>query len=199
MSKVKKSRNIAILGGSFDPVHNGHLAIAALALEDLNLHEIVFIPAGTPPHKINTINRSANERLEMLKKATATDDRFTVWDGEIKREGASYTIDTIIEFEKLYPESRLFFIIGSDNIKEILTWSRWEELIKKVTFAVTQRPGYTLDIPKELSSATFVEFPSPLWGLSSSDIRKYLKKGHSCSYLLPPSVLKTVAENNFYR
>jgi nicotinate-nucleotide adenylyltransferase len=194
-----KNKNIAILGGSFDPVHNGHLAIAALALEHLNLQEIFFIPAGTPPHKIDSVNCSAEVRLDMLIKATASDDRFTVWDGEILRNGPSYTLDTICEFEKLYPDSKLFFIIGSDNIEEILTWNRWEQLIKKVTFAVTLRPGYTLDIPKKLSNANFIEFPSPMWGLSSSAIREYLKKGHSCSYLLPPTVQKTVIQNKLYR
>ncbi len=196
---MDSSSDIAILGGSFDPVHNGHLAIAQLALEYFNLSKIFFIPAGTPPHKLDSVNLTADQRLEMLKSAIVGNDNFSIWEGEIYRKGPSYTLLTINEFRNKYPDCRILFIIGSDNIKEILTWHKYEELIKLVTFAVTERPGYEMNIPEELKEAQFITFPSPQWGVSSSVLRDYIKNGNSCRYLVPEKVAEVIKRNGYYK
>ncbi len=190
---------IGILGGSFDPVHNGHCAVAQLAQEHFSLKKVYFIPAFIPPHKIDTVTISARHRLNMLQKAVQGNKSFCIWDGEIKRGGISFTVDTLRTLKKMYPHSVLYFIIGSDNLSEILTWNNYKKIIKMVTLCVAHRPGYAMRIPSQLSKATIVTFPSPEWGISSTMIRTYLAKGKSCRYILPQKVVEYIKKNKLYR
>ena len=198
MAPVLKPR-IGIIGGSFDPVHFAHLTIAQLAYEHFALHKVYFIPAYIPPHKRETVGISARHRLAMLRRAVKGNRAFSVWDGELKRKGISFTIDTLHELKTLHPESQFYFIIGSDNIIEILTWRRYKSILKMVTLCVTHRPGYSIRIPPELSKAKIVTFPSPEWRISSSMIREYLSTNISCRYLLPDVVLEYIQKNRLYQ
>ncbi len=197
MTSTNKSR-IGILGGIFNPVHYGHLAIAQMAYEHFNLEKVAFIPAGTPPHKPETAIVSSDHRLAMLNLAIKGNNSFCIEDEETKRKGVSYTVDTLRSLQKLYSESELFFIIGSDNLFEILTWHNYKTIIKKVTFCVAHRPGYSMRIPEELSHAKIIAFPSPEWGISSTKIRLYISENVSCRYLMPKSVVDYIKKNQLY-
>lgn len=190
---------IGILGGSFDPVHYAHCAIAQLAREHCSLEKVYFIPAYIPPHKRVSVAASARHRLVMLQKAITGNKSFCVWDGELKRKGVSFTVDTLCGLKKLHPDSQLYFIIGSDNIPEIATWRKYKTILQMVTLCITHRPGYSMRIPRELSKEKIVTIPSPEWGISSSMIRSYIAQGISCRYLLPGTVMKYIQKNRLYQ
>ncbi|MDO5577371.1 MAG: nicotinate-nucleotide adenylyltransferase [Fibrobacter sp.] len=189
---------IGVLGGIFDPVHNGHLAVASLAKEFFKLDKVLLVPSGTPPHKKSTVTCSAFHRNEMLLQAIADEPGFDIWDHEIKRDGISYTVDTIHELKETF-ENPIYFIIGSDNLKEIVTWYKYEEILKLVTLCVAHRPGYSCELPLQISNANIKSFPSPEWGISSTMIRKYLREGYSCRHLLPPRVINYIFDMGFYK
>jgi len=192
-------RPIGILGGIFDPVHNGHLAAAELAAEYFNCEKILFIPAGTPPHKRSTVTASAQHRLSMLRGALLGNERAEIWTNEIERTGVSYTIDTLDELAAQYPGAPLYFIIGADNLHEIHSWHRYTEILSRVTLCVTERPGFSMEVPQTLCRATIKTFPSPHWGLSSTGIRTLFAQGYSCRYLLPQNVQEYIMSNGLYR
>lgn len=198
MASIPESR-IGILGGSFDPIHSGHLAVAQLAYEHFALEKVYFIPAGTPPHKTEKVTVSTRHRLTMLRSAVKGNKAFCIWDGEIKRGGVSYTVDTLHTLKTLHPDSQFYFIIGSDNLFEILTWRKYKTIIKMVNLCVTHRPGYSMRIPHELSSAEIIDFPSPEWGISSSIIRSYIARNISCKYMIPQVVIDYIQKNGLYR
>lgn len=189
---------LGIIGGSFDPVHFGHLATARLALDYFKLKKIFFIPASTPPHK-SAPRAGAGHRLAMLKRAIKGSKGFKVWDGELRRGGTSYTLDTLQTLIKFFPRAPLYFIIGSDNLREIPLWHKYPLLLELATFCVTHRPGHSLAVPHELKAMRLKIFPSPEWQISSSMIRDYLAKGYSCKYLLPDEVLEYICKKGLYR
>ncbi len=190
---------IGILGGSFDPLHCAHLAIAHLACEHFGLEKVLFVPANIPPHKSRTVCAPAKHRLAMLRCAIARERRFAAWDIELRRRGRSYTIDTLRILKKKRPERQVCFIIGSDNLKEIATWHRYRAILPLVTLCVTHRPGYSMRVPAEIREARIHTFPSPQWGVSSSEIRRLLKNGYSCRGLIPPEVRQYIRMHNLYR
>jgi len=190
-------KRIGILGGVFDPVHFGHLSIAELAKSSFNLEQVVFVPAGIAPHK-QAVSTPAPERLEMLKLALADLPYFGIWEGEVNKNGCAYTVDTISELIGVYPDARLYFIIGADNLAEIHTWHYSNEILNKVTLCVAGRPGFHIDPPEALSNADIEIFNGPQWGLSSTILRKYLKSGLSCKFLAPDTVLAYIRENGLY-
>ena len=185
-----------IIGGVFDPVHNGHLAMASLAREFFGLESVLFIPSGNPPHK-NMVMASPDHRLAMLRIALEDISWAHIWDRELFRHGYSYTIDTITELRKEI-DNPYYFIVGSDNLCEIPSWYHFQKLLNMITLCVTHRPGHTDEVPVELQSAKIVQFPSPEWGLSSSLIRLYVSKGYSCKYLIPDAVIQYIQHNNLY-
>lgn len=189
---------LGILGSIFDPVHNGHLAVANLAVEYFKLQEIIFIPAGLPPHKNSSVHASAQDRLNMLEIALKDFNRAQICKEELARDGLSYTIDTLHLLRGKYPNRPLYFVIGSDNLPQICTWKNFREIIAMVTLCVASRPGFDLNIPSELCDAEIKHFPSPEWGLSSSGIRSFFKQGYSCRYMVPDAVLEYIRRNNLY-
>lgn len=189
---------LALLGAVFNPVHNGHLTIAAFARDFFHLDKVYFVPSGTPPHKTEQIVVSAKHRLAMLRLAIDKYDNFCVYDEEIKRGGVSYTADTIFSIRKQFPETPLYFIIGSDNLGEIVTWHRYKDICNSVTLCVTSRPGYPMTVPHELAHAEIKIFPSPELAISSSLIRNNLEKGLTCDNLLPAGVAEYIRKNNLY-
>ena len=190
---------IGVLGGIFDPVHNGHLAVGALARDYFNLETLIYIPSGTPPHKISTVSAPSADRLEMLKIALQDDSDAVIWDCEALRPQVSYTIDTLEELSSAYPDRLMFFIVGADNLNEIHTWRRYRDILARVTLCVTGRPGYSMEIPATLASAKIEKFPSPFWGVSSTLVREYIARGFSCKHLLPDRVLEYISNNGLYR
>jgi nicotinate-nucleotide adenylyltransferase len=190
--------SLGIIGGSFDPIHFGHLATARLAKDFLRLEKIYFVPASTPPHKGKPY-ATPTHRLAMLRLAIKNTKGFEAWDGEIRRGGKSYTLDTLKLFMQSYSPARLFFIIGSDNLKEIPLWHRYAELSKLADFCVAHRPGHSLKVPGELQSMHIRIFPSPEWKLSSTMIRNYLRQGYSCEHLVPSEVLDYIKRHKLYR
>jgi len=190
-------RRIGILGGVFDPVHFGHLSMAELARSNFGLDQVIFVPAGIPPHK-QSVTTSACDRLKMLRLALADHPYFTIWEGEVNKSGCAYTVDTISDLSGEYPDAKLYFIIGADNLSEILKWHYSNEILSRVTLCAAKRPGYDIKRPDAMRDADIEMFNGPLWGLSSTILRDYLKSGLSCKFLTPDAVLAYITENGLY-
>lgn len=192
---------IGILGGTFNPIHIGHLILAEEVREKLLLGKIIFVPAYQPPHKDNSDIASAPIRLAMVKTAIKGNKYFSVSDIEIKRDGRSYTIDTLREFKKLYPQDELYFIIGSDLLKYLDDWKDWDEIVKMVRFIVATRPGYPLEeistyIASRQTGASTVAIRAV--DVSGFEIRKAIKEERSFRYLVPDSVFKYINRRKLY-
>ncbi len=182
-------KKIGLFGGTFDPVHNGHLIIARSVCETLGLNSVIFIPSARPPHKNSDIMFSAEERFRMLCLAVKKISCFTVSDIEMTRKGLSYTIDTILEIKKtLQADTDLAFIVGRDNLSEIETWKDPQAILDQCKIVVADRPFTTKnDNPEWLMKK--VEFVKvPLIDISSSDIRRRIREKKSIRYLVPDSV-----------
>lgn len=186
---------IGILGGTFNPIHIGHLILAEEVREKLRLDKVIFVPTYLPPHKGNSDIAPAGERLRMIKLAIKDNKYFSVSDIEIKRNGRSYTIDTLKEFKKTYPKDDLYFIIGSDLLEYLDDWKDLGEIIKMVRFIVATRPGYALEkIPSHIST-----IPIRAVDISGFEIRKAIKENKSFRYLVPEPVLKYILEKRLYQ
>ncbi len=186
---------IGILGGTFNPIHIGHLILAEEVREKLNLDKVIFVPTYLPPHKDNSEIAPANTRLEMVKIAIKGNGYFLASGLEIKRDGRSYTIDTLKEFKSIYPQDELYFIIGSDLLKYLDEWKDLDEIVKMVRFIVATRPGYPLEkIPSHIST-----IPIRAVDISGFEIRKAIKERKSFRYLVPESVLKYIDKKRLYR
>ena len=186
---------IGILGGTFNPIHVGHLILAEEAREKLLLDKIIFVPAATPPHKDISNIAKAQNRFEMLKLALKDNGHFSVSDIEIKRQGRSYTIDTLREFKKLYPKNELYFIIGSDLLKYLDEWKDLGEIIKMVKFIVATRPGYPLEkIPSYISTLAIRAVD-----ISAFEIRNAIKENKSFRYLVPARVFDYINKRKLYK
>ena len=202
------ARRVGIIGGSFDPVHTGHLIIAQDALERLELGEVVFIPAAIPPHKQHLQQVDAAHRVNMLKLAVETDLRFSVSDIEVRRGGVSYTIDTIRELQADRPECEYVLIVGSDTLVDLHNWYKIDELLNLCEVATFLRPGETSlkDIGQKIQVAeTFKEkllnnvIEAHLIEISSTEIRMRVAEGLGIRYLVPPEVEMYIFEHGLYR
>ncbi|HMD68279.1 MAG TPA: nicotinate-nucleotide adenylyltransferase [Chitinivibrionales bacterium] len=198
--KARPSRpSLGVLGGMFDPIHNGHCAAACLARDYFGLEKVYLVPSGIPPHKYESHMTSPAHRLAMTRLAVKGSPTLVVWDGEIRRGGVSYSVDTVGEIRVRHHGRPLYFIIGSDNLGEIVTWNRYQEILAGVTLCVAHRPGHSLHVPEELGGAVIKTFPSPEWALSSTMIRRYLARGYSCEHLVPAGVLRYISRHGLYR
>jgi len=185
---------IGILGGTFNPIHGGHLILAEEAREKLALESIIFVPTFLPPHKDNPNIASAGDRLAMVKLAISDNKYFSASDIEIRRDGRSYTIDTLKEFKKKYSRDELYFIIGSDLLEYLDEWKDLGEIIKMVKFIVATRPGYPLEkLPNYIST-----IPIRAVDISGFEIRKAIKENRSFRYLVPDSVYKYINKRKLY-
>lgn len=196
-------RAIGIMGGTFDPIHIGHLITAACAADQLNLEQVIFVPAAIPPHKRHRMLTSEAERLAMTRLAVQDHPHFSVSDLEIQRGGISYTVETLRWFREAYPEHRLYFIIGGDTVPDIVSWKSPEELMKLAYFVVGGRPGYTYEgmnqtfYQRYIERIVFLEMPGV--GISSTEIRQRVRKGKTIQYQLPPAVEAFIHEHHLYR
>ncbi|HPF20540.1 MAG TPA: nicotinate-nucleotide adenylyltransferase [Syntrophomonas sp.] len=200
------TQSLGIFGGTFDPVHYGHLLAAQWAGEAFGLDEIIFIPAARPPHKDPAGVINGRHRLRMVELAIKNNPTFSVSALELERSGYSYTVDTIRHFLLADPRLDIRFILGVDALQLIHTWKEVEQLITLCRFIVVTRPGYELD----RADPVFATVPAELWDridllaipgleISSSEIRKRIAAGRSVRYLLPPEVAEYIKKNELYR
>ncbi|WP_018247823.1 nicotinate-nucleotide adenylyltransferase [Orenia marismortui] len=199
----KKEKVIGIMGGTFDPIHNGHLLTAECAAYQYDLDEVIFVPSANPPHKVEKNITDAEDRYVMALLATMSNPKFRVSRMEMERKGLSYTIDTVREFKKLYSTAKIYFITGSDAILEIFTWKEPEELLKQAEFIAATRPGYCLS---QLGQKLYDDYrdaihPLEIPGLaiSSTDIRQRIIEGRPIKYQLPETVEMYIKKHNLYR
>jgi nicotinate-nucleotide adenylyltransferase len=186
---------IGILGGTFNPIHIGHLILAEEIREKIGLSEVVFVPAYLPPHKNNSDIANAAHRYGMICEAIDGNKHFIASDVEIKRQGKSYTIDTVREFKKKYPKDEIFFIAGSDVLKYLEDWKDLPEIIKLVKFIVATRPGYPLEsLPAYISTVSIRAVD-----VSAFEIRQAIKENKSFRYLVPETVYKYIVKNKLYK
>ena len=196
---------VGIMGGTFDPIHLGHLAMAESVREIFELDEVLFIPSARPPHKVEKNVTPEVHRLMMTFLATQSNDKFQVSPMEILREGLSYTLDTMNELEKKFgADSELFFIIGADSMVDLPKWHKAKELVSKVHFIATTRPGVevNLDDVKNFfgdSAKNIYQVATAGLEISSTDIRERIKNGKSIKYLVPESVEEYILKENLYR
>lgn len=189
---------IGIIGGTFNPIHYGHLLAAEEARQKFNLKEIIFVPCAKPPHKDHKDIISAKDRYEMICLAIASNKYFKVSDIEIKRQGISYSQDTIIELKKIYKDAQLFFITGADTIAELDSWRNISELLQLCHFIAVNRPNYKLKIKKEyLNFIHILEVPGV--NISSTEIRERIRQGKSIKYLVPEEVENYIYKHKLYQ
>lgn len=199
-------KRLGIYGGSFDPIHVGHLVMAEMAREQCRLDKIIFIPAGSPPHKTNRKLAPPRERYDMVRLAIEDNPYFEASSMEIEREGKSFTIDTLKELRKTYSADWEFWlIIGMDSLLEIRTWHHANQIVEMCKLAVYPRRGYSIeqcDREAELlkyEMGTDITFVSgPLIEISSTQIRELIEAGRSIRYLVPKSVQVYIQEHFLY-
>jgi nicotinate-nucleotide adenylyltransferase len=192
-------RRVGLFGGSFDPVHNAHLALAKLALDELMLDELRWIPAGRPWQKARAPTDAAH-RVAMLRLATAGEPRHVIDQREIAREGPSYTIDTVLELQA-QERAEWFLLIGQDQYAGLPSWHRWRELLPLVTFAVAGRAGQAPHAPPALAALPHRArtLPLPAMMLSATEIRARAARGEPLDALVPPAVARYIESNHLYR
>jgi nicotinate-nucleotide adenylyltransferase len=190
---------IGIMGGTFDPLHIGHLLAAESARDSYQLDEVWFMPSHIPPHK-DKAGATGEERLSMVSEAIKDHSSFRTLDIEVRRGGVSYTINTIEELKATYPELDFYFIIGADMVNYLPNWDRIEELSELLTFIGVGRPGSPLDLnalPSYLQSKVLLA-DMPLVDISSSDIREKAETGHSIRYMVPERVYDFIIRSGIY-
>jgi nicotinate-nucleotide adenylyltransferase len=191
-------RRIGLLGGTFDPVHNAHVALAWIAVDTLALDELRWVPAGEPWQKTRRIT-SAQHRIEMLKLAIAGEPRFTLERCEVERKGPSYTVDTVRELQRREPDAQWFLILGQDQFVNLPTWHGWQELLSLVTLAVAARPGATVGIGAQLQGWAYQVLPLPSIDIAATAIRERSRRGESIDAMVPPAVARYIDHHALYR
>jgi len=186
---------IGILGGTFDPVHKGHLYLANKVLKKFSLNKIIFIPTYSPPHKKNVKVTPASHRFNMLKLAIESNENFKVSDIEIKRKGKSYSVETMRHLRKKYGTSvDLFFITGSDSLRELGRWKNLKEFLRLCKFVVVKRPKFP--IKGDLSD--FIVLNIDAKDISATDIRNRIKKGRPINKIIPKKVVSYIKRHSLY-
>jgi nicotinate-nucleotide adenylyltransferase len=194
-------RRVGVMGGTFDPVHHGHLVAASEVQAWFDLDEVVFVPTGEPWQKATREVSPAEDRYLMTVIATASNPRFWVSRVDIDRKGPTYTIDTLRDLHAVMPNAELYFITGADALGDIFTWRDAQELFALAHFVGCTRPGYAMDdatlhgIPK--NQVTIVEIPA--LAISSSDVRKRRAAGEPVWYLVPDGVVQYINKHRLYR
>jgi nicotinate-nucleotide adenylyltransferase len=188
------------MGGTFDPIHHGHLVAAEEARYAFGLERVLFIPAGTPWQKESRSVTSAEQRYEMTQLAIGDNDQFEVSRVELDHEGPTYTIETLRKLrDTLGPGAELYFVTGADAILQILTWKDPEDALELATFVAVSRPGHDLHELEELGvSDRVVRLEIPALAISSTDIRRRVAEGRPIRYLVPEQVRRYIEEHGLY-
>ncbi|MCR6690445.1 MULTISPECIES: nicotinate-nucleotide adenylyltransferase [Cellulomonas] len=189
---------LGVMGGTFDPVHHGHLVAASEVAARFGLDEVVFVPTGVPSFKQHQDVTPAEHRYLMTVIATASNPRFTVSRVDVEREGVTFTVDTLRDLKAARPGAELFFITGADAIEQILTWKDAEELFTMAQFVAVTRPGHTLSVEGlPVDRVHVVEIPA--LAISSTDVRARSRAGQPVWYLVPDGVVQYIGKHQLYR
>jgi nicotinate-nucleotide adenylyltransferase len=192
-----RRRRIGIMGGTFDPIHNGHLVAASEVAWVYDLDEVIFVPTGRPAFKLNKNVTNAEDRYLMTVIATASNPRFTVSRVDIDRPGVTYTIDTLRDIHDANPEAELFFITGADAVAEILKWKEARKMFELAHFVAVTRPGYRS--PEHMRSQVRVDtLEIPALAISSTDVRHRASRFEPVWYLVPDGVVQYIAKHGLY-
>ena len=186
---------IGILGGTFNPIHYGHLILGEQVLGQLKLDCVIYVPSFLPPHKSNKGVIAACHRLKMIQLACAHNRNFCVSDIEIKRKGKSYTVDTLRQIKRKYPGAELYFLCGSDLVSELPMWKNLDEIFKLAKFVLAKRPGFG----KRLTGKPFLKIHVAQVDISSSLIRDLIEQRRSIRYLTPDAVVQYIEKHQLYR
>ncbi|PYF99141.1 nicotinate-nucleotide adenylyltransferase [Georgenia satyanarayanai] len=193
-----QARRIGVMGGTFDPIHHGHLVAASEVADVFSLDEVLFVPTGEPVFKQDRTVTPAEHRYLMTVVATASNPRFTVSRVDIDRPGLTYTIDTLRDLKGSFPDAELYFITGADVLPEILSWKDVDELWSLAHFVGVDRPGHHLDdtgLPS--SGVSLLEVPA--MAISSTDCRRRVQEGMPVWYLVPDGVVQYIHKHGLYR
>lgn len=188
-------QRIGVFGGTFDPPHVGHLLVASAAFDELKLDRLIFIPASRPPHKPG-VSASAEQRMRMTRAAVGDDSRFEVSDLELRREGVSYSVDTLRSLHGSNPEAELVFLLGVDQFRALPTWREPDEVAKLATLAVMKRGGEAVEVDTRYP---WTAVDVPRIDLSSTEIRERVWNGRSIRYFVPDAVFDIVGHENLYK
>jgi nicotinate-nucleotide adenylyltransferase len=189
---------IGIFGGSFDPVHNAHVALARVALAELRLDELLWVPAGQPWQKQRDLTPAA-DREAMVRLAIAGEPRFKLSRIELERSGASFTIDTVRQLQGERPGAQWFLVIGQDQYAGFHTWHGWQELLGLVTLAIADRPDAKHSADPQVLAAAKATVTLPMMDVSSTDIRGRVMQGQGITDLVPEPVARYIARHHLYR
>jgi nicotinate-nucleotide adenylyltransferase len=190
VARGRRTLNVGVFGGSFDPIHNGHLAIALAAAESIPLDRVIFVPARRSPLKENAPVAPEPARLAMLELAIADEPRFACSGIELDRPAPSYTVDTL---EALAGEGRLYLILGADAARDLSKWKRPDRLRELATLVVARRPG------TDHADPAAILLDAPLMDVSARELRKRASRGRSLRYLVPDAVWRYIEEHDLYR
>ncbi|UJP39449.1 nicotinate-nucleotide adenylyltransferase [Cellulomonas palmilytica] len=195
---VRPVTRLGVMGGTFDPVHHGHLVAASEVAARFGLDEVVFVPTGTPSFKQDQDVTPAEHRYLMTVIATASNPRFTVSRVDIDRGGVTFTVDTLRDLKAARPDAELFFITGADAVAQILTWKDAQELFSMAQFVAVTRPGHTLSVEGlPVDRVHVMEIPA--LAISSTDVRARERAGQPVWYLVPDGVVQYIAKHQLYR
>ena len=203
-------KGILLFGGTFDPIHNGHLVIARSAADKIGAQRVVLVPSANPPHKNHSSLTPARHRLVMTELAVRGQELFEVSDCELKRPGPSFTIDTVQYFRERYgPNIPLYWLIGGDTIKELVLWYKVEQLVDECIIVTAGRPGCDIEVDftvfrgklsdEQITRLKQFILETPLLDISATDIRHRIRSSLTISDLTPPAVRDYIIENNLYK
>jgi nicotinate-nucleotide adenylyltransferase len=196
LASSPRRRRIGVMGGTFDPIHNGHLVAASEVQQHFGLDEVLFVPTGQPWMKPAVTD--SEHRYLMTVIATAANPRFTVSRVDIDRNGPTYTIDTLRDIRRLHPDADLFFISGADAIAQILDWKDVDELWSLAHFVAVSRPGHEL-VVSALPAQEVSSLEVPALAISSTDCRSRVDRGYPVWYLVPDGVVQYISKHHLYR
>jgi nicotinate-nucleotide adenylyltransferase len=188
-------RRIGVMGGTFDPIHNGHLVAASEVASAMQLDEVLFVPTGKPWQKQEV--SAAEHRYLMSVVATASNPQFKVSRVDVDRPGYTYTVDTLNDLNQQFPDADLFFISGADAIAQIIAWKDIETVWDLAHFVAVSRPGHKLKLPKAPKGA-ISELEVPALSISSTDIRQRVAEGKPIWYLVPDGVVQYISKHHLY-
>jgi nicotinate-nucleotide adenylyltransferase len=191
-------KRVGLFGGSFDPVHNAHVALAKVALEQLALDEVRWIPAGQPWQKTRVLTSGA-DREAMVRLAIAGEPRFTLDRIELRRHGVTFTLDTVRVLAAVEPATQWFLILGQDQYATLHTWRDWRELVERVTLAIANRPDAEPTVNANIAKVPHQMVSLPMMDVSSTEVRRRVAAGESIAGLVPDAVASYIERRRLYR
>ena len=191
-------KRVGLFGGSFDPVHNAHVALATLALEQLKLDEVRWIPVGKPWQKARVLSPAA-DREAMVRLAIGGEPRFVLDRVELRRRGVTYTLDTVRELAAAEPGTEWVLILGQDQYATLHTWRDWRELLSRVTLAIANRPDVDAAANEQIARVPHQMVSLPMMDISSTEVRRRVAAGESIANLVPPAVASYIERCRLYR